>query len=309
VNAVAAPLAAGAHQTGESGIFWFLAIVSVAAALGMIFMRKVVYSALLLAVVMLSLAVFYAVNEAPFLAFVQVIVYTGAVLMLFLFVIMVVGVSSTESMVETIKGQRVAAAIAGIGFAVLLMLGIGNATLPQSKGLASANSDGGNVMGLARLLFGNNVSTGNRANNNIASYIFAFEVTSALLITAALGAMVLAHRERLKAKPTQRELSVARIKAGGAHVSPLPPPGTYARHNAVDMPALLPDGSVSELSVSPVIARRRGGSHEDLHGEGPESALRHGTATVKAVLEGQVEGQVEVEETEPEPPRAEEENK
>jgi NADH-quinone oxidoreductase subunit J len=293
------PLAAGAHQTGESGIFWFLAIVSVAAALGMIFMRKVVYSALLLAVVMLSLAVFYAVNEAPFLAFVQVIVYTGAVLMLFLFVIMVVGVSSTESMVETIKGQRVAAAIAGIGFGILVICGIGSATLPASQGLKSANAGGGNVMGLARLLFGSNT----RAHNNIASYIFAFEVTSALLITAALGAMVLAHRERLTPKPTQRELSEARIKSD--QVSPLPPPGTYARHNAVDMPALLPDGSVSELSVSPVIARRRGGSHEDLHGEGPESALRHGTATVKAVLEGQVGGQVEVES----PDRAEEDTK
>ncbi|GLY79921.1 NADH-quinone oxidoreductase subunit J [Actinoallomurus iriomotensis] len=306
-------IAAGAHQTGESGIFWVLAIVSVAAALGMIFMRKVVYSALLLAVVMLSLAVFYAVNEAPFLAFVQVIVYTGAVLMLFLFVIMVVGVSSTESMVETIRGQRVAAAIAGIGFGVLLILGIGDATLPTSAGLSKANSNGGNVMGLARLLFGNNANDGSdtanalRVSNNIQGYIFAFEVTSALLITAALGAMVLAHRERLKPKPTQRELSQARIKSD--QVSPLPPPGTYARHNAVDMPALLPDGSVSELSVSPVIARRRGGSHDDLHGEGPESALRHGTATVKAVLEGQVEGQVEVERAESETSESKEEKK
>jgi NADH-quinone oxidoreductase subunit J len=281
-------LAAGAHQTGESGIFWFLAIVSVAAALGMIFMRKVVYSALLLAVVMLSLAVFYAVNEAPFLAFVQVIVYTGAVLMLFLFVIMVVGVSSTESMVETIKGQRVAAAIAGIGFAVLVMLGIGNAVLPTSKGLSSANADGGNVMGLARLLFGSN----SRPGNTMGSYIFAFEVTSALLITAALGAMVLAHRERLTPKPTQRQLSEARIRSD--QVTPLPPPGTYARHNAVDMPALLPDGTVSELSVSSVIARRRGGSHEDLHGEGPEAAVRREAATLKAVLRGQTEGQVEL---------------
>jgi NADH-quinone oxidoreductase subunit J len=281
-------MAAGAHQTGESGIFWFLAIVSVAAALGMIFMRKVVYSALLLAVVMLSLAVFYAVNEAPFLAFVQVIVYTGAVLMLFLFVIMVVGVSSTESMVETIKGQRVAAAIAGIGFAVLLMLGIGNAALPTSKGLTNANADGGNVMGLARLLFGDNT----RPGNGIGSYIFAFEVTSALLITAALGAMVLAHRERLTPKPTQRQLSEARIRSD--QVTPLPPPGTYARHNAVDMPALLPDGTVSELSVSSVIARRRGGSHDDLHGEGPEAAVRREAATLKAVLRGQTEGQVEL---------------
>ena len=96
-------------------------------------------------------------------------------------------------------------------------------------------------MGLAQLIF--------------TKYVFAFEVTSALLITAALGAMVLAHRERLTPKPTQRELSEARIQQRPG--APLPPPGTYARHNAVDMPALLPDGTVSELSVSPVIARRR----------------------------------------------------
>jgi NADH-quinone oxidoreductase subunit J len=75
------------------------------------------------------------------------------------------------------------------------------------------------------------------------------------------------------------------------------------------MPALLPDGSVSELSVSPVIARRSGGSHDDLHGERPESAIRHGTATVKAVFDRQVEGQVEVERPDPEAPPAEEEGK
>jgi NADH-quinone oxidoreductase subunit J len=262
-------VAAGAHHTGESVIFWLLAIVSVAAGLGMILVRKAVYSALLLAVVMFSLAVFYAVNEAPFLAFVQVIVYTGAVLMLFLFVVMIVGVSSTESMVETIRGQRAAAAVAGIAFVGLLILGFGHATLPATAGLKGANVTGGNVMGLARLIF--------------TKYVFAFEVTSALLITAALGAMVLAHRERLTPKPTQRELSEARTRSG--RVSPLPPPGTYARHNAVDMPALLPDGTVSELSVSAVISRRRGGSHDDLRGERPEVAAKHEVATVKAVAE------------------------
>jgi NADH-quinone oxidoreductase subunit J len=271
--------AAASHHTGESVLFWILAITSVVAALGMILVRKAVYSALLLAVVMFSLAVFYAANGAPFLAFVQVIVYTGAVLMLFLFVVMIVGVSSTESMVETIRGQRAAAAIAGIGFIVLLILGFGQATLPPAVGLKEANGSGGNVMGLAKLIF--------------TKYVFAFEVTSALLITAALGAMVLAHRERLTPKPTQRELSQARVRSD--QVSPLPPPGTYARHNSVDMPALLPDGTISELSVSPVIARRRAGTHVDLHGQGPEAALRHDSATLKAVLEGRVEVESQVE--------------
>ena len=85
-----------------------------AAALGMILARKAVHCAVLLAVVMLSLAVLYAMQGAPFLAFVQVIVYTGAVLMLFLFVLMIVGVSSADSIIETIRGQRLSAGLAGI---------------------------------------------------------------------------------------------------------------------------------------------------------------------------------------------------
>jgi NADH-quinone oxidoreductase subunit J len=250
-------------------MFWVIAVVSVAAALGMIFARKAVYCALLLAVVMLSLATAYAVLEAPFLAFVQVIVYTGAVLMLFLFVIMLVGVSSTDSLVETIRGQRLWAGIAGLGFIVLVIIGLAQATLPKAKGLGGPNKDG-NVFGLANLLF--------------TKYVFAFEVTSALLITAALGAMVLAHRERTTPKPTQKELSRRRFQPG-RHPAPLPGPGTYARHNAVDMPALLPDGSVSELSVNPVIGGRPEISatlHDDLEGETEEHAVEQDVAAVRA---------------------------
>jgi NADH-quinone oxidoreductase subunit J len=249
-------------------MFWPIAIVSVAAALGMIFARKAVYCALMLAVVMLSLATAYAVLDAPFLAFVQVIVYTGAVLMLFLFVIMLVGVSSTDSLIETIRGQRLWAGVAGLGFIVLLVIGLGDATLPRAKGLSGPNS-GGNVLGLANLIF--------------TKYFFAFEVTSALLITAALGAMVLTHRERTRPKPTQKELSKRRFQ--GDHPTPLPGPGTYARHNAVDMPALLPDGSVSELSVSPIIARRpevNAELHADLHGETEEHAVEQDVAAVRS---------------------------
>jgi NADH-quinone oxidoreductase subunit J len=261
-------------QPGEPFIFWTLAIVSVAAALGMIFTRKAVHSALMLATVMLSLAALYAVQDAPFLAFVQVIVYTGAVLMLFLFVMMLVGVSSTDSLVETIRGQRLWAAVAAIGFLVLLGAGFGNAALSDSAGLAAANdsAEGGNVVGLARLLFG--------------QYVFAFEATSALLITAALGAMVLAHRERTTPKPTQRDLAEKRFRSG-THPGPLPGPGTYARHNAVDMPALLPDGSVSELSINPVIAARTDTieRHADLYGESEEHVLAKDVAAVKAVTE------------------------
>ncbi|MCP2343441.1 NADH-quinone oxidoreductase subunit J [Actinomadura rupiterrae] len=260
-------------QSGEPFFFWFLAIVSVAAALGMIFMRKAVHSALLLATVMLSLAALYAIQDAPFLAFVQVIVYTGAVLMLFLFVLMLVGVSSTDSLVETLRGQRLWAAIGGIGFVVLLGVGFGNAALGDSAGMKAANTEhGGNIRGLAAMLFG--------------KYVFAFEATSALLITAALGAMVLAHRERTSPKATQRTLSVERFRRAaqtGAHPGPLPGPGTYARHNAVDMPALLPDGTPSELSVNPVIAARTDTAHRhtDLDGQTERQALDRDVRAVR----------------------------
>jgi NADH-quinone oxidoreductase subunit J len=90
-------------------------------------------------------------------------------------------------------------------------------------------------------------------------YVFAFEVTSALLITAALGAMVLAHRERLTPKVGQAELAARRMQDyadHGKHPGPLPSPGVFARHNAVDTPALLPDGTVAETSISRVLAAR-----------------------------------------------------
>ncbi|WP_327088095.1 NADH-quinone oxidoreductase subunit J [Nonomuraea sp. NBC_01738] len=224
---------------GETVTFWVLAVISVSAALGVVFSRKAVYSALMLGGVMLCLAALYAVQDAPFLAAVQIIVYTGAIMMLFLFVLMLVGVDSSDSFVETLKGQRFWAAIAAVGFGILVILAVGNAVFADSKGLAAATAQGGIIRATAALLF--------------TKYVFAFEVTSALLITAALGAMVLAHRERLTEKPTQKDLARARFL--GEFPSPLPGPGTYARNNAIDMPALLPDGSVSERSVNRYIAR------------------------------------------------------
>ncbi|SDI68469.1 NADH-quinone oxidoreductase subunit J [Nonomuraea jiangxiensis] len=224
---------------GETITFWVLAVVSVGAALGMVFNRKAVYSALMLGTVMLCLAVLYAVQDAPFLAAVQIIVYTGAIMMLFLFVLMLVGVDSSDSFVETLKGQRFWAVIAAAGFLALFILAIGNAIFSPATGLAAATGQAGYIRSIAELLF--------------TRYVFAFEITSALLITAALGAMVLAHRERLTAKATQKDISRARFR--GDRPSPLPGPGTYARNNAIDMPALLPDGSVAESSVNRYIAR------------------------------------------------------
>ena len=232
-----------AVNLGETIVFWVCGLFAVLGALGLILSKKAVHSALWMALTMISLAVLFVANQAPFLGMVQIVVYTGAVMMLFLFVLMVVGVDSSDSLIETIKGQRIAAILLGLGLAILLIWGIGSSLTDVPSGsLDAANSaDGGNVQGIARLIF--------------TTYLVPFEVTSALLITAALGAMVLAHREHWLPKPTQTEMSKARF-AGSAHPGNLPAPGVYARHNAVDTPALLPDGSVSDISIpGPLKAR------------------------------------------------------
>ncbi|MBD8870793.1 NADH-quinone oxidoreductase subunit J [Nocardioides donggukensis] len=224
--------------------FWVLAPLMVAAALGILFVRKAVHAALLLAVVMISLAVLYAALDAPFLFAVQIIVYTGAILMLFLFVLMLVGVDASDSVVETIRAQRVLATIAGLLFGGTVIVGLAQVSFGTMVGLDQAQPDG-NVPALADLLF--------------SKYVFAFETTSALLITAAIGAMVLAHRERITPKAGQAELAAGRMRdyaATGKHPGPLPAPGVFARANAVDTPALLPDGTAEPTSVSRVLAAR-----------------------------------------------------
>jgi NADH-quinone oxidoreductase subunit J len=170
--------------------FWVLGAIAVAGAIGVVAAPKAVYSALYLAATMIALAIIYVAQEALFLGVVQIVVYTGAVMMLFLFVLMLIGVDSAQSLVETIRGQRVAAVLAGLGFGVLLIAAIGTAAIGGFTGLEQANA-GGNVEGLAELIFTRN--------------LWAFELTSALLITAALGAMVLAHRPPMYSQQSARE--------------------------------------------------------------------------------------------------------
>jgi NADH-quinone oxidoreductase subunit J len=227
-------------STGEAVTFWVLGALALIGAVGVVMAVNAVYSAMFLAMTMIILAVFYMVQDALFLGVVQVVVYTGAVMMLFLFVLMLIGVDSAESLKETLRGQRVAAVATGLGFGVLLIGAIGHVSTGSFAGLTVANS-GGNVEGLAMLIF--------------SRYLWAFELTSALLITAAVGAMVLAHRERFERRKTQRELSEERFRPGG-HPTPMPNPGIYARHNAVDIAAMLPDGSYSRLSVSRMLRTR-----------------------------------------------------
>ena len=237
---MSAQLAAYTTSTGEAVQFWILGTVAVIGALCTVFMKRAVHSALCLAGTMIVLAVFYLANGAYFLGVVQIVVYTGAIMMLFLFVVMLVGVTAADSLKETIKGQRWLALLCGLGFGVLLVAGIGNASLTEFNGIGQANA-GGNVEGIAALLF--------------TRYVFAFEITGALLITAAVGAMVLTHRERTERARTQRELAEQRVREG-KYLPPLPAPGVYARHNAVDIAGLLPDGTPSELTVSKTLRER-----------------------------------------------------
>ncbi len=238
-------------STMEAVTFWVLGTLAVLSAIAVVAAPKAVYSAIFLAITMIILAVLYIAQDALFLGIVQIVVYTGAVMMLFLFVLMLIGVDSADSLVETIRGQRLAAIGAGLAFGVLLIAGIGNLSVAGFSGLAGSPGQsasflaeanaGGNVEGLAALIF--------------VRYLWAFELTSALLITATLGAMVLTHRERVDRRKSQRELSIERFASGG-HPTPMPNPGVYARHNAVDMAARLPDGSDAGTSVSGILPPR-----------------------------------------------------
>ena len=226
----------------EPFVFWLCGGLAVLGAIGMLISHKAVHSALWVALTMINLAVLYVLQSAPFLGVAQVVVYTGAVMMLFLFVLMIVGVDASDSLVETIKGQRRVGILAGVILVIALVLLLGNSFSIQAAELVNADSTyGGNVQGIAALLFG--------------KYVLIFELTSALLITAAVGAMILAHKERTSPRKTQAILA-KELFASGNYKGPLPAPGVYARHNSVDTPALLPDGAVSEISLpGPIVAR------------------------------------------------------
>ncbi len=157
---------------------------------------------------MFSLGAFYLIEQGPFLGLVQIIVYTGAIMILFLFVLMLIGRDSSDSLVETLRGQRWAAALFGVGFAVLVGLAIGRAfTGVTPMDLDGPNAAGSNVNSIAQLLF--------------TRYLFAFELTSALLIVAAVAAMVLAHVERDEAE--------ADAEGAGARPNPQRPSAAAAR--------------------------------------------------------------------------------
>jgi NADH-quinone oxidoreductase subunit J len=231
----------GSVGTGEAIAFWILGPVALAGGLAMVIARNAVHSALWLVLTMLCLGAMYMAQQASFLGFVQIIVYTGAIMMLFLFVLMMVGRESSDSVVEVLRRQRFAGMLAGLGFAALLVSALARSlTDVTPAGLAQNNAvPGGNPGSIGRSLY--------------TDYLYAFELTAVLLIVATVGAMVLGYTERDRSRPTQREMVEARIRGQRARPSPLPGPGVFATANSVATPALLPDGSVAPESMSEII--------------------------------------------------------
>lgn len=223
--------------TGEAVMFWITAPLMVMGALGLVFAKRAVYAALSMVFVMILMGALFLAQRADFLGLVQVFVYTGAVMMMFIFVVMVVGVDASDTFVDTLRGHRWVAAVAAIGLGMLLIAPLAAITVPAAESGAAP----GTVTGIAVSLF--------------STYLVAFEMIGVLLSIAGVAALTLAHRERLAHKPSQRDLANARVR-DNVFVAGLPAPGVYARHNAADTPALLPDGTPSELSVSRVLRAR-----------------------------------------------------
>jgi NADH-quinone oxidoreductase subunit J len=234
--------AAASHAgAGETAAFWVVAVIATGCALGMVLVRNAVYSALLLAATMIMFAVAYLAQGAIFLGVVQIVVYTGAVMMLFLFVVMLIGVRPDESDAEggPVRGHRALSAVAGVAFGVLLIALLARVTIKATGTAHAVPRDP--VQQLADLIF--------------VRYLWAFELTAALLITATVGALVLAHRAPAVRRLSQRELSILRFR-GGRRATPLPNPGVYALGNAVDLPGRLPDGSPATVSVNRTLTPR-----------------------------------------------------
>jgi NADH-quinone oxidoreductase subunit J len=163
---------------GGAIAFWIMAPVSVISAAAMVLSRKPVHSALWLVVNFFTLAVFFLILGSPFLFVVQIIVYAGAIMVLFLFVIMLLGVDREQPLIERIKGQRLLSLVLGLGLIIGLFvaIGVGIGFARQALPDFDAVNRGGNVRALADVLFN--------------KFFFPFEVTSVLLIIAAIGAVM-----------------------------------------------------------------------------------------------------------------------
>mgnify|MGYP000845010418 FL=1 len=231
---------------GETILFGVVAVVMVTLTVfGLLVTRRAVYSAVCVIADMVCLAVLYTALEAPFMGVVQIAVYTGAILMMFLFVLMMIGVDAADSTYETLRGQRVMAALGALGFAAIAGGAVMDARTPGPVGLAKANEET-NPTAIAKSIFTNHALT--------------MELTGALLIVAAVGAMTLTHRQGVRKRLSQAELADAKMAAyaqTGRHIGQKPPTGIYAESNSAAAPALTSGGEAVAESV-PRILRIRG---------------------------------------------------
>jgi len=232
-------------STGEALLFGVIAVVMIALAVfGLLITRRAVYSAICVIADMVCLAFLYTMLEAPFMGVVQVAVYTGAILMMFLFVLMMIGVDAADSTHEILRGPRIFAVLGGLGFVVIGVGAVLASREPEAAGLKQANADT-NPGAIARAIVGN--------------HVLAMELTGTLLIVAALGAMTLTHRERTRRKLDQAALQEAKMRAfaeRGRHIGQKPPTGVYAESNSAADPALTVGGEIEEASVSRVLRIR-----------------------------------------------------
>jgi NADH-quinone oxidoreductase subunit J len=173
-------------------VFAVAALVTIAGALGVVLARNPVHNALMLVMTLFGVAVLFVAQGAHFLAAVQVIVYAGAIVVLFLFVIMLIGVDRDEDvMAEPLRGQRpIAMALAGMIVLEVVLLTRGSWSTGRASVAGSATEGAtSNVERLSESLF--------------TRYLFAFEITSVLLVIAVVGAIVLARRPRRDPQATQ----------------------------------------------------------------------------------------------------------
>jgi NADH-quinone oxidoreductase subunit J len=179
----------------EVVIFFIMAGLALGAALGVVLGRNPVHCALLLVVVLVSIAVLFVIQDAQLLAAVQVIVYAGAIVVLFLFVIMLLGVDERESLRDTVKFQRPAAiALGAIALVEILFLeGHHWATGAHAARGSLHGSGGTNIQEVARSLF--------------TTFLWPFEVTAVLLVIAVVGGVVLARRSD-KPMPPEDDASI-----------------------------------------------------------------------------------------------------
>lgn len=245
-------------STGEAvGFFIVATLMIVAAIYGLLIARKAVYTTISVIFVMVCLAVLYTMLEAPFMGVAQVVVYTGAILMMFLFVLMLVGVDSADSGHETLTAQKPVAILGGLGIAAILiavvfgLVGTGFDTSPGQLtedifpvGLAAANADG-NPVGVSHIIFNN--------------FVLTLQITGCLLIVAALGAMTLTHRDKVHSRFTQTELANQKMRdftEKGIHPGHLPNAGVFAESNSSTNPSLTYGGKPAEGSINRVLEIR-----------------------------------------------------